>query len=158
MTGKPSVWANDTCPLFDSKEAHMERSKEEQVKEILDGHIGYSIADKIDGTSYNKDKRDGKGGSLIQNEPSSHGVDVKSYYQQKRLIEGECLAERKEKMGNLLMDCVDIRKSEILDKEDMPMPKLIELAIKSMPKQVEVKADVNIGLMSLYDDIDMEDD
>lgn len=135
----------------------MERDPKEVIKEVLDGHMGYTIADKLDGHSYAKDRKESNAASLISKEPDSLGVNTKSYDVQKQKIEGKCTAERKEAMGNFLMDCVEVRKLEILDKEEMPIPKLIELAIKSMPKQLEVKADVNIGLMSLYDDIDAED-
>ena len=133
----------------------MERSPEEIIKETLDGHMGFQVSDAIHNTSFKKSKA--PQGSLVTEHPSDKNVWNPAYKYGKRDIEKKCAEERRDAMGSFLTDCVQYRAEEVLDPEAMPIAKLVELAIKTQPKQVELKVDMNVGLMSLYDDIDAED-
>lgn len=133
----------------------MERDPQEVIKEAMEGHLAFQVSDKINGNTYKKEHF-AKTNDIVH--PSDKNVLTKAYYYGKQMIENKCTNDRNDKLGSLLDYCVGARAEECLDEEKMPIAKLVELAIKTMPKKVEIKADVNIGLMSLYDNIDAEDD
>ena len=127
----------------------MERSKEDQFQDIMESHTGFGILDAIHGGSFNK-------GSLMKKEPGDK--NAKLVKKLKKPIEKQCMIDRVDKVNNFFIDVLEHRAKEVLDPKLMPITKLADLTIKLIPKQLEVKATVEHGFMSLYDTIDEEDD
>lgn len=55
----------------------------------------------------------------------------------KHEIEQRCWRKQQEKTRGYIYDAVEVRKKEILDPEEMPITKLMDLAVKIMPQKVE---------------------
>lgn len=55
----------------------------------------------------------------------------------KHEIEKKCWRAQQEKTRGYIYDAVEVRKKEILDPEEMPITKLMDLAVKIMPQKVE---------------------
>lgn len=55
----------------------------------------------------------------------------------KHEIEKQCWRKQQEKTRGYIYDAVEVRKKEILDPEEMPITKLMDLAVKIMPQKVE---------------------
>jgi hypothetical protein len=55
----------------------------------------------------------------------------------KHEIEKKCWRTQQEKTRGYIYDAVEVRKKEILDPEEMPITKLMDLAVKIMPQKVE---------------------
>ena len=55
----------------------------------------------------------------------------------KKEIEAACFKKNVEKTKGLIFDAIAVRQLEILDKEEVPMSKLLDLSIKLMPTKIE---------------------
>ena len=55
----------------------------------------------------------------------------------KNEIEKKCWRKQQEKTRGYIYDAVEVRKKEILDPNEMPITKLMDLAVKIMPQKVE---------------------
>ena len=55
----------------------------------------------------------------------------------KKEIEAACFKKNIEKTKGLIFDSISVRQLEILDKEEVPMSKLLDLAVKLMPTKIE---------------------
>jgi hypothetical protein len=55
----------------------------------------------------------------------------------KNLIEKRCYKENIEKTKGYIFDAIEVRNKEILDPAEMPITKLMDLAVKLMPQKVE---------------------
>jgi hypothetical protein len=55
----------------------------------------------------------------------------------KREIEKRCYKENIEKTKGYIFDAIEVRNKEILDPAEMPITKLMDLAVKLMPQKVE---------------------
>jgi hypothetical protein len=79
--------------------------------------------------------------SLIKNSPGDKNIYQRGKIPGKNLIEKDCMHERQEKVTGYLIDALDIRKREILNKEDYQIKDLINAIVRLMPQKVE--SDVN---------------
>lgn len=111
----------------------MERSPEEQMKEKLDGHLGFSIMDALHGGSY-------KGGSLVKHSPGDKNITSRHKMPGKNIIEHNCIKKRKEDVQHVLVDVMVMRQMELLDPEQMPMSKLVDSVIKVLPTKIEAES------------------
>ena len=55
----------------------------------------------------------------------------------KREIEKRCYKDNIEKTKGYIFDAIEVRNKEILDPAEMPITKLMDLAVKLMPQKVE---------------------
>lgn len=55
----------------------------------------------------------------------------------KNIIESEGLKKQQERAKSYLLDAIDVRHLEVLDPNEMPITKLFDLALKTMPQKVE---------------------
>jgi len=55
----------------------------------------------------------------------------------KKMIDREGFKKQQENTKNYVFDAIEVRKKEILDREEVPMTKLLDLAIKLMPTKIE---------------------
>lgn len=71
--------------------------------------------------------------------PENHNISSKPWVKipGKNLIEKRCYKENIEKTKGYIFDAIEVRNKEILDPAEMPITKLMDLAVKLMPQKVE---------------------
>jgi hypothetical protein len=62
----------------------------------------------------------------------------------KRLAEQAGIEKRAENLSNFLLDATAIRSEEILNKEELPIDKLLNLTIKTIPQQGKIEHTGNV--------------
>ena len=102
---------------------------QEEFKRIYtDTHMELQVADLMHGQS------------LIKNSPGDKNITVRGKIPGKALIEKKAMDERAEGMAHCLMDAVGARIGDLMD---IPMDKLVSLAIKANPQKLEQKIEGN---------------
>ena len=101
---------------------------EEFKKTYTDTHTELQVADLMHGQS------------LIKVHPGDKNITVRGKIPGKALIEKKAMDERAEGMAHCLMDAVGARVSDLMD---IPMDKLVSLAIKANPQKLEQKIEGN---------------
>jgi hypothetical protein len=71
--------------------------------------------------------------------PENRNISSNPYHRipGKNIIEKQCYKKNIEKTKGYIFDAVDVRHKEILDPAEMPITKLMDLAVKLMPQKVE---------------------
>ena len=77
-------------------------------------------------------------GSLIKTEPGARNITVNGKIPGKALIEKRAMEERAEGLAHCLMDAVGARVGDLMD---IPMDKLVSLAIKANPQKIDQTID-----------------
>jgi len=77
-------------------------------------------------------------GSLIASEPGDRNITVRGKIPGKSLIEAREMDKRAEGLSHCLMDAVGARVGDLMD---IPMDKLVSLAIKSNPQRIDQTID-----------------
>jgi len=122
---------------------------QEEFKRIYtDTHMELQVADLMHGQS------------LIKNSPGDKNITVRGKIPGKALIEKIAMDERAEGMAHCLMDAVGARVGDLMD---IPMDKLVSLAIKANPQKLEQKIEGNFTFAEMVkiastEDIDVEID
>ena len=122
---------------------------QEEFKRIYtDTHMELQVADLMHGQS------------LIKVHPGDKNITVRGKIPGKALIEKLAMDERAEGMAHCLMDAVGARIGDLMD---IPMDKLVSLAIKANPQKLEQKIEGNFTFAEMVkiastEDIDVEID
>ena len=102
---------------------------QEEFKRIYtDTHMELQVADLMHGQS------------LIKVHPGDKNISARGKIPGKALIEKKAMDERAEGMAHCLMDAVGARVGDLMD---IPMDKLVSLAIKANPQKLEQKIEGN---------------
>ena len=116
-----------------TKELKMEGMTREQFnRKYIDTHKGIHCVTDLNNGAFNK-------GSLIKESPSDHHITTHGPIEGKKMIEKKGMEERADDKKHYIMDAVSVRQEEILDKDIMPFPKLLDSMIKIMPQKVEAQ-------------------
>jgi len=78
------------------------------------------------------------GQSLIKNSPGDKNITTRGKIPGKALIEAKAMEDRAEGLSHCLMDAVSARVGHLME---IPMDKLVALAIKTLPQKVDQKID-----------------
>ena len=122
---------------------------EEFTKRYTDTHMELQIADLTYGQS------------LIKKHPGDKNITIHGKIPGKALIEAKAMEDRAEGLSHCLMDAVSARIPHLLE---IPMDKLVALAIKSAPQKIDQKIEGNftfaemVKIASTEKDIDVEID
>ena len=93
-----------------------------------DTHLGLHVASKLSNN-----------GSLIKTSPGDRNVTPFKIIPGKRSIELSEKEKRDQQFQHYLLDAAEIRKMEILNKEDVPMVSLLQIISRNIPQKVESK-------------------
>ncbi len=107
-------------------------NKEQFKRKYLDTHKGIHCVSDLNNGTFNK-------GSLIKNSPGDKNITQRGKIKGKNIIEHKAMEKRSEDKKHYIMDAVSVRGMEILDKEAMPFPKLLDSMIKILPQKVEAQ-------------------
>ena len=107
---------------------------EEFKKVYTDTHMEFQIADLE------------KGGSLIKVHPGDKNITTHYKIPGKALIEQRAIKDRAEALSHCLMDAVGARASDLME---IPMDKLVSLAIKANPQKIEQNIEGNFTLVNM---------
>ena len=81
--------------------------------------------------------------------------NAKDVSKHKRQYEADGFKKRAENLQHMVLDTVEVRSKDMLDKKQLPMKDLLKIATGLIPKKVEVKAEVHT-FSSLWDTVDVE--
>ena len=116
-------------------------TEEQWTRKYEDTHAGLSIAEKL-----------GSCGSLIKSDPSDKNArHVKRY---KSGIESAEAAKRKDAFQQFMLDTVSVRADDMMDKKQLPMKDLLKVVVSSLPKQIEVEANVTNSVVDIWNTIE----
>jgi hypothetical protein len=82
--------------------------------------------------------------------------NAKRVGQLKKPIEKHCLEVQQNKMVGYLGDALDVRRKEILNKNDYPIDKLINALIKLMPQKVESEVNASMTFADMIKSVTLE--
>jgi hypothetical protein len=122
--GKKNITLGKNIRVLDRNKLRKEFKK----KYSNDTHLGIHCASELAGSN----------GSLIKSSPGDRNV-TPFRIPGKELIEDKCSEERADGFKNYLLDAVEIRKNEILDKKDVPMVALLQIVSRNIPQKTESK-------------------
>jgi hypothetical protein len=84
-----------------------------------------------------------QGQSLLRENMSRK--DLRKFELEKREIEINAGEKRMEKLSEFLTDAVDVRKVEVLSKDDLPMKDLLAMTIRSHPQRARIENTGNVN-------------
>jgi len=106
-------------------------SKEQFHRKWADTHTELSALDRLEGGRQ----------SLIKDSPGDKNIYTKGKIPGKNVIEKKAFEERAENFKHYVMDAVCVRSKDILDKEQMPIDKLLNTVVKTLPQRQELKVE-----------------
>ena len=83
--------------------------------------------------------------------------NAKDVAKHKKKYEADGFKKRAENLQHMVLDTVDVRSADMLDKKQLPMKDLLKIATGLLPKQVEIKAELHT-FSSLWDTVDVTDE
>ena len=112
---------------------------EEFISTYKDTHMEFQLTDALNAGSFDK-------GSLIKTSPGDKNITVRGKIPGKALIESREMDKRAEGLSHCLMDAVGARIDNLME---IPMDKLVSLAIKTLPQKTESKIEGNFTLVNM---------
>ena len=125
-------------------------SKEQFMRKYIDTHKGIHCFSDLKNRSF-------KNSSLIKDSPGDKNIGERGKIPGKNIIESKCMEDRAEDKQHYIMDAVEVRGAEILDKEAMPFDKLLNSMIKIMPQKIEQKT-VNFTFADMIKQATMDEE
>jgi len=117
-------------------------NKEEFNRKYMDTHTELSALDRLE---------QGRKGSVVKHSPGDKNIYSRGKIPGKNVIENKCFEKRAEDTKHYLLDALEVRSLDILDKEQMPIDKLVNSVIKTLPQKQEVKLEGEFTFASMLE-------
>jgi hypothetical protein len=119
-------------------------SREQFKKKYIDTHTAIQGHSLLTGGYKN----------LIDKHPGDK--NVKHYVKLKKPIELKCAVKRAENLQNFLLDIIEVRAEDALDKKQLPFKDALKIAVSAMPKKLDINANVTNTFAELWNTMDVE--